>query len=1308
MRGRGVPRGLDGSPSHVRTSAVLCVATGPPLHRGRGLLTVSVAAPVVGPPAHDLSPRVSMIAVDLRGTVISWNAAAESLFGITAADAVGQRARDLVTPADSTMTPATVMAEVRAGNTWEGEHRVRRRDGRELTLHVVNSPLYDDRGSLTGVLGVAVDVTAERLASLAVLDAVIVNSSTSVTVVGTDDRILLTMGDVRTDSDTKSSYVGRDIGDLIPDPAFRILVAQVRAGESARHVLEFGGRSYDSSIVQLPETLAGAGAVAFVATDITERVAEARRFQALIEKSEEVTSILAPDASVRYISPAIEALSGYTAVEFMGRPGWDLVHPDDLSATAEAFHAVTQAAGAVVTQVFRARHRDGTWRDVEQTMVNHCDDRAVDGIVSVARDVTVRVTAERRSRARNRLHAVLSQVGYAMARATDPLALLAEVSRILVDTGGFAVAAFTTHPSHPGGAVILTMWPSPSGAGSETTSSAAVIAAVRADGAPAPANGHAHVTSREPEILLFPVARRHDPPGVLVLLGDPDVAAMSAEDAGLIASVAQEVAFALDALSVDRRRAETAQLAIRRAEQQTIVSALGLMALGPATPAEVIDAAVASLGGFGLRQITVYERVQDADDLLVRAVGGDETPVQRGDVIAPTLVPMSAAVLQSGEPVTVNDFTGDDRFALADSPFPAVGSAVSVPIRAGGVAAAVLTVHSFDRDDFDAYDGHFYESIAHVISGSIERSRYEDAIRHEAMHDRLTGLTNRSLLQDRLGQALFRYQRRQSGPLAVLAADIDGFKKINGSLGHEAGDRLLTMVGERLREAVRPSDTVARLGGDEFVILCEDLSDPSEAAIVAGRVVEMMREEFVVDGSPISITMSIGVTASADGATVSGLLRDADAARYRAKEKGRDRFEVLDDDLRRRLSERADMEQALRQALDKGEFQVVYQPKVSLLTDRIVGVEALMRWNHPKRSIPPLEFIPVAEETGLIVPIGAWVLGQVCRDASRWRTALPGDRPLTVAVNVSPRQFVPGLATSFGQIIAEAAIDPATVCLEITESMIMQDPELAIATLRELKVLGLQISIDDFGTGFSSLAYLKRFPVDELKIDKSFIDGLGHHPEDTAIVAAIVGMAHALDLRAVAEGVEAADQLERLRTLGCDTAQGYFLGRPACAADIDDLLIVDAGASSGRERGTSGDGGRVSRVRRVMVVDDAADVRQLARVSLTAVGFEVAEASTGEAALVLISHFEPHCVVLDVHLPGMSGLEVCRILREDPAYQQTTIVMVSGDADPDEKALAFALRADDHMVKPLSPRDLVSRVTAAMRRRQAAPASATP
>jgi EAL domain-containing protein (putative c-di-GMP-specific phosphodiesterase class I)/ActR/RegA family two-component response regulator len=453
--------------------------------------------------------------------------------------------------------------------------------------------------------------------------------------------------------------------------------------------------------------------------------------------------------------------------------------------------------------------------------------------------------------------------------------------------------------------------------------------------------------------------------------------------------------------------------------------------------------------------------------------------------------------------------------------------------------------------------------------------------------------------------------------------------------------------------------------------------------MIARRIAGALVAPMTIASEELSVTACVGITLTRDpGRDAEPLVREAEAAMQRAQRRGAGRHEMFTGEMHAQRLVRIANESSLRQALVRGEFYVEYQPKVSLVTDRTSGVEALLRWMHPERGlISPLDFIPLAEESGIIVQIGAWVLEQVCRDAVRWRTALPGGQPLMVAVNVSPRQFESDLAETFGGIIGRSGIDPATVCLEVTESMVMQDAELAIATLRELKSLGLSISVDDFGTGFSSLAYLKRFPLDELKIDKSFVDGLGHDFEATAIVAAVMGMAHALDLRVVAEGVETADQVVRLRTLGCDEAQGFFYARPGSASAIDERLLESA------------------HIGKILVVDDADDVRQLARSSLAAVGFEVREAASGEDAVTMARHFKPDCLVLDVNLPGISGFDVCRILRDDPANQRTTIVILTGDAGPSEKVMAFSLEADDYMVKPFSPRDLVSRVTVAIRRR---------
>jgi diguanylate cyclase (GGDEF)-like protein/PAS domain S-box-containing protein len=597
---------------------------------------------------------------------------------------------------------------------------------------------------------------------------------------------------------------------------------------------------------------------------------------------------------------------------------------------------------------------------------------------------------------------------------------------------------------------------------------------------------------------------------------------------------------------------------------------------------------------------------------------------------------------------------------------------------------------------------------AMVVLGDITEQREAEAsLAFHTLHDTLTGLPNRALLIDRVRTALVRAPR-YGWSTAVLAINLDHFADLAIRLGDGSADKLLLEVAQRLEVTLRPYDsvsrpvdTLARLGGDRFLLLCEDMADDSAASAVANRIEAMLREPIQVGEDLVRLSAAIGITITRDPEhDPETLILEAETAMRRSRTRGSGRHEPFAPEMRAALRARFADEEALRVALVEEQFFVLYQPKVSLVTERINGVEALLRWNHPERGlVSPLDFIPLAEESGLIVPIGAWVLTQVCRDAMRWRKALPGDRPLMVAVNVSPRQFESGLAGSFGNIIDAAGIDPGTICLEVTESMVMQDAEMAITTLRELKSLGLNISVDDFGTGFSSLAYLKRFPLNELKVDKSFVDGLGRDPEATAIVAAVMGMAHALDLRVVAEGVETAEQASVLRTLGCDEAQGFFFARPGTADDIDARIRAEAPMRAAGADGFAGEAGKSAQIKRVLVVDDAEDVRQLARSSLAAVGMEVQESPNGEEAMTMTRHFRPDCLVLDVNLPGISGFDVCRMLREDPQNKAMTIVILTGNAEPAEKVMAFSLAADDYMVKPFSPRDLVSRVNAAMRRR---------
>jgi diguanylate cyclase (GGDEF)-like protein/PAS domain S-box-containing protein len=448
----------------------------------------------------------------------------------------------------------------------------------------------------------------------------------------------------------------------------------------------------------------------------------------------------------------------------------------------------------------------------------------------------------------------------------------------------------------------------------------------------------------------------------------------------------------------------------------------------------------------------------------------------------------------------------------------------------------------------------------HLISQMqdvTERKRAQAELAHQALHDPLTGLPNRLLFLDRLEVALTRLQRRGSA-VAVLFLDLDRFKLINDTHGHDAGDNVLIEVAARLRGLLRPSDTLSRFGGDEFTILCEDIEGEPDAVGVAERIEHVLGAPFSVGDREVFLSASIGIALGLDSGMAPGtLLRDADAAMYGAKERGRSRYALFDGEMRLRGAERLETESALRRAIEREELCVYYQPEVDLATGRVVGVEALVRWQHPERGlVAPGEFIPVAEETGLIVPIGEWVLRQACLQAQAWRHEFPDGPPLRMAVNLSARQLAHGqLRDTVSRALAEADMDPATLCLEITESAVSDDPPAAMLMLRGLKKLGVWLAIDDFGVGFSSLSQIRHLPpVDVLKIDRSFIAGLGENRQDAAIVTSVISLAHSLELTAIAEGVETSEHVHELRALGCDLAQGFYFARPAPPERIAELL----------------------------------------------------------------------------------------------------------------------------------------------------------
>jgi diguanylate cyclase (GGDEF)-like protein len=470
----------------------------------------------------------------------------------------------------------------------------------------------------------------------------------------------------------------------------------------------------------------------------------------------------------------------------------------------------------------------------------------------------------------------------------------------------------------------------------------------------------------------------------------------------------------------------------------------------------------------------------------------------------------------------------------------------------------VLGVYADGARGFEEDDAVFVRGIANILATAVERQEARDRLTWLAQNDSLTKLPNRrqlgACLEDAIAQA-----GRHGHRAAVMFIDLDRFKNVNDMLGHGVGDQLLVQAAARLESCARNDNVVARLGGDEFAVVLPYVGGKeghaADAALIAARIVEALAQPFHLQGQQLFVSASIGIACyPQDGADAEQLLKSADTAMYDAKNNGRNTYQFYSAALHENAARRLQLESQLRQALERGEFLLHYQPKLDLAGGGISGFEALLRWNHPQRGlVPPLEFIAILEETGLILPVGEWVIAEVCRQLRGWEAAgLPAP---PVAINLSARQLQHAdLASAVERIVREAGVDPALLEFELTESMLMVDPEAAVAILSRIKALGMRLSVDDFGTGYSSLAYLKRFPLDALKIDRTFVRDLPDDPDDAAITKAVIRLAHSLNLKVVAEGVETIEQLRELEKYGCDEIQGYYVSRPRPAADCAALL----------------------------------------------------------------------------------------------------------------------------------------------------------
>lgn len=612
------------------------------------------------------------------------------------------------------------------------------------------------------------------------------------------------------------------------------------------------------------------------------------------------------------------------------------------------------------------------------------------------------------------------------------------------------------------------------------------------------------------------------------------------------------------------------ELELQRAlSQQAVVARLGERALQNGDPQELMEAAAELIGRVdGVHSACIWELSRDGRRLNLRA-GLEKAVLGAGRRVSASRDSHAGAALDSGTHAIVPDWEQETRHTMPPV-LRVFGAASSLAVVIDGKNRpfGVLDVHATEAHRFSAKDVPFVQAAANVLADAIERHAADQALRYRVLHDSLTGLPNRLSFVDALSESLDKAAVSGS-PVGILFLDLDHFKLINDSLGHHAGDALLRAVAPRLRSHLRPGDIVARFGGDEFGILIDRLADEGEALAIADRVADAFTQPFSLDGVDHFVSASIGVAVSraSEERTVNAelLIRDADAAMYRAKEGGRARCVLFDAEMRAGAIKRLEVERELRHALDRDELALHYQPVVNLRSGEINGLEALVRWRHPERGmLDPVEFVSIAEDSGLIEPIGRWVQERACRQALEWHQLRPDSRPFDVAVNLSARQVAHrDLPAAIEEVLARTGLDPVHLRLEITESVLVEESQTAISTLHALNELGVRLVLDDFGTGYSSLAYLNRFPFHALKIDRSFVDALGIEQEATAIVEAIIGMARALSLEVIAEGVENEVQLSELRRLGCDYGQGHLFHAAMPEREVSRLIAEGAVGYSG-------------------------------------------------------------------------------------------------------------------------------------------------
>ena len=710
-------------------------------------------------------------------------------------------------------------------------------------------------------------------------------------------------------------------------------------------------------------------------------------------------------------------------------------------------------------------------------------------------------------------------------------------------------------------------------------------------------------------------------------------------------------------------RKEAEEKMRNQALQQRLIAEFGQWVLASTDLADVFNRAVELVSAtLKADYCNVLELDPDGKQLLFKAaagwpaewIGQRRVPVLRGNRVE--------FALSHREPVITRDYEDKEtRFSPSLLLQYGVRSGVEVPIFGTTGTFGILSAHALQPRRFGEDDLSFLQSVANILAVAIERKGAEERLAYLAQFDALTGLPNRHLLHDRLLQTMAQ-GRRSGNAMAVLYIDLDRFKLVNDTQGHGAGDKLLKEAAARLNQCIRSGDTVGRFGGDEFGAVLSDLAKPGDASIVAQKIIDALARPFDLDGHETYISASIGITLfPADSEEADALIMNADTAMYRAKEQGRNTYQYFTREMNERALARMQVEAALRRALERREFLLHYQPKVDLESGVICGFEALMRWQHPERGmVSPVEFIPVLEDAGLIVPVGEWVMREVCRQIQSWKSSGLAVPP--VAVNLSARQFLQkDLEATVRLILRETGVDPSLFQFELTESLLMKEPEAAARTLRGLKESGVKISVDDFGTGYSSLAYLKRFPIDALKIDRAFVRDVTTNPDDAAITLAIIGLAHSLKLKVVAEGVETEGQLNFLSTHGCDEMQGFYFSTPVPPSECEAML------RDGRRLNLSASGA-AAKPAVLLLDDDERDLMLLER-ALSPDGFPVLKTTDPKRAFDLLASHPVGIVISDQYLPGLTGVEFLSHVRK--LYPDVIRIIITGTRDP--KVIADAV-----------------------------------